>query len=189
MSSQERWDVVLRVLSGPLELEGDIVCRGPVVRMGARPGPGGLNLKDYRGLDDRQAVISAYDGATVSLAPVGTNQVRMAPHPNVDWNELQPLRNPAYLTDGCAFHLGPPGRGVTIQFIEARRLGVWEQNRILSDAAAIAPPACAACTLTAASSIACWRWAVRRVTSDEWRVASLAVWQLASNDYRLAANG
>ena len=139
MSSQERWDVVLRVLSGPLELEGDIVCRGPVVRMGARPGPGGLNLKDYRGLDDRQAVISAYDGATVSLAPVGTNQVRMAPHPNVDWNELQPLRNPAYLTDGCAFHLGPPGRGVTIQFIEARRLGVWEQNRILSDAAAGSP--------------------------------------------------
>ena len=119
MSSQERWDVVLRVLCGPLELEGDIVCRGPVVRMGARPGPGGLNLKDYRGLDDRQAVISAYDGATVSLAPVGTNQVRMAPHPNVDWNELQPLRNPAYLTDGCAFHLGPPGRGDSRRWLAA----------------------------------------------------------------------
>ncbi|MCB9760847.1 MAG: transglycosylase SLT domain-containing protein [Alphaproteobacteria bacterium] len=133
--SQERWDVVLRVLEGPLSLQGDLVCRGPVVRMGANPGPGGLNLSGYRGLDDRQAVISAYDGKTVSLAPVGTNQVRMAPHANVDWEELQPLRGPTYLSDGCAFHLGPAGRGVTIEFVECRRLGVWEQQQMLSDAA------------------------------------------------------
>ena len=137
--SQERWDVVLRVLDGPLAIQGEITCRGPVVRMGAKPGPGGLDLAGYRGLDDRQAVISAYDGATVSLAPVGTNQVRMAPHPNVDWNEVMPLRKPAYLTDGCAFHLGPPGRGVTIEFVECRRLGVWEQQRILSDGAEVSP--------------------------------------------------
>lgn len=137
--SQERWDVVLRVLEGPLALQGELVCRGPVVRLGANPGPGGLKLNAYRGLDDRQAVVSAYDGATVSLAPVGTAQVRMAPHPNVDWDQIQALRGPTFLTDGCAFHLGPVGRGVTIQFLECRRLGVWEQQQLLAEAAGANP--------------------------------------------------
>ncbi|MCB9792792.1 MAG: transglycosylase SLT domain-containing protein [Alphaproteobacteria bacterium] len=135
MSNQERWDVVIRVLSGPLSLQGEMVCRGPVVRMGANPGPGGLNLSGYRGLDDRQATITAYDGATVSIAPVGTNQVRLAEHPNVDWEQLLPLTGPAYLSDGGAFHLGPPGRGVTIEFLECRRLGTWAQEEIRSEAA------------------------------------------------------
>ena len=40
----------------------------PVVRIGSNPGPGGLRLEGYRGLDDRQAVISAYDGGTVAIA-------------------------------------------------------------------------------------------------------------------------
>lgn len=133
--SQERWDVVLWFPEGPLSLQGDIVARGPVVRMGANPGPGGLKLDGYRGIDDRQATITAYDGGTVAIAPVGNNQVRMAPHPNVDWNTIQPIRGPTYLTSGCAFHLGPPARGVTAHFIECRRLGTWEQQRIISDAA------------------------------------------------------
>ncbi len=133
--SQERWDVVLWFPEGPLSLEGDIVCRGPVVRMGANPGPGGLSLSGYRGLDDRQATITAYGGDNVAVAPVGNNQVRLAPHPNVDWSSIQPIRAPAFLTKGCAFHLGPPARGVTAHFIECRRLGTWEQERLLSDAA------------------------------------------------------
>ncbi len=137
--SQERWDVVLRFTSGPLSYQGDLVVRGPVVRMGASPGPGGLSLDGYRGVDDRQAVISAYDGGTVAIAPVGTNQVRVASHEHVDWRELQVLRGPVYLSPGDAFHLGPPGRGVTAIFVEARRLGVWEQNRILSEAADARP--------------------------------------------------
>ncbi len=132
--SQERWDVVLRFLDGPLSYQGDIVCRGPVVRMGASPGPGGLLLDGYRGLDNRQAVITAYDGGTVAIAPVGTNQVRVAPHENVDWMEIQTLRGPVYLDPGCVFHLGAPGRGATISFIECRRLGIWEQRQILSEA-------------------------------------------------------
>lgn len=131
--------MVLRVLEGPLALQGELVCRGPVVRLGAKPGPGGVDLSAYRGLDDRQAVISAYDGATVSVAPVGTNQVRLAAHANVDWSEILPLRKPAYLTDGSAFHLGPVGRGVTIEFVECRRLGVWEQQNIVSDGSDISP--------------------------------------------------
>lgn len=131
--SQERWDVVVSFSEGPLSFQGEIVCRGPVVRIGASPGPGGLKLEGYRALDDRQAVIQSYDGGTVSIGPVGTNQVRVAPYENVDWEEYPPIRGPVYLTPGAAIHLGPPGRGVTMVFVESRRLGVWEQNQILSE--------------------------------------------------------
>lgn len=139
--SQERWDVVLKFLNGPLAYQGDMVLRGPVIRIGANPGPGGLKLDGYRGLDDRQAVVTAYDGGTVSIAPVGPNQVRTAPHEHVDWNEVQPVRGPVFLSNGCAVHFGPPGRGATATFIEARRLGVWEQRAILSEAADAEPNA------------------------------------------------
>lgn len=137
--SRERWDVVLQFNTGPLSFQGDQVLRGPVVRIGANPGAGGLRLEGYRGIDDRQAVISAYDGGSVSIAPVGTNQVRVAAHANVDWAEVQVLTNPVYLSPGDAFHLGPIGRGVTATFVEARRLGVWEQRAILSEAADAEP--------------------------------------------------
>lgn len=137
--SQERWDIVVRFVDGPLSYQGDMVCRGPVVRMGANPGPGGLRVEGYRGLDDRQAVITAYDGATVAIAPVGSNQVRVAPHANVDWAEIQAIRGPVYLDKDAVFHLGPPGRGATVLFVECRRLGVWEQQRILSEASQVAP--------------------------------------------------
>lgn len=137
--SQERWDVVLRFLNGPLMYQGDLVLRGPVIRIGANPGPGGLKMEGYRGLDDRQAVVTAYDGGTVSIAPVGPNQVRMAPHEHVDWNEVQPIRGPVFLSNGCAVHFGPPGRGATAVFVECRRLGVWQQGAILSEAAGASP--------------------------------------------------
>ncbi|MBM4368236.1 MAG: transglycosylase SLT domain-containing protein [Deltaproteobacteria bacterium] len=137
--SQERWDVVVRFLNGPLQWQGDIVMRGPVVRIGSSPGPNGLKLDGYRALDDRHAVISAYQGGTVQIAPVGPNQVRMAPHENVDWGEIQPLRVPTFLSEGCAVHLGPPGRGATFTFVECRRLGVWTQQALLSEAAEADP--------------------------------------------------
>ncbi len=135
MSSRERWDVVLSFLNGPLARHGQVVVRGPVVRLGARPGADGLALTGYRGLDDRQAVITVYEDGRATLAPVGTSQVRLAPHEHVDWQEVYPLREPAYLTDGCAFHLGPVGRGVTVRFVKSQPLGVWREQRILSDAA------------------------------------------------------
>ncbi len=137
--SQERWDVVLRFLGGPLAVQGDIVCRGPVVRMGANPGPGGLQLRGYRALDDRHAVITCYDGGTVAIAPVGLNQVRVAVHANVDWGEIQPLQGPVHLSPESIIHVGPIGRGSTFQYVEAQRLGVWEQRDILSDAAQANP--------------------------------------------------
>jgi hypothetical protein len=131
--SQERWDVVLRFLNGPLQFEGDVVMRGPVVRLGSNPGPSGLKLDGYRAVDDRHAVVSAYIGGTVQIAPVGTNQVRVSPHENVDWNGVQPIRGPVFLSDGCAVHVGPPGRGATFTFVECRRLGVWEQGSLVSE--------------------------------------------------------
>jgi len=141
MSSQERWFVLLKFQNGPLAYQGDMALRGPVIRLGANPGPGGLKLEGYRGLDDRQAVLTAYDGGTASVAPVGPNQVRMAPHEHVDWNEVQPIRGPVFLSNGCALHFGPPGRGATAVFLECKRLGAWEQGAILSDASQLAPDA------------------------------------------------
>jgi hypothetical protein len=133
LSSQERWDVVLAALGGPVAMLGEQVLRGPVVRIGANPGPGGMNLQGYRGLDARQCVITAYDGASVSVAPVGTNQVRMAPHANVNWKDIDPLVGPTYLSKGCAMHLGPVGRGCTIEFVECRRLGVWQDSALATE--------------------------------------------------------
>ena len=133
MTTQERWDIAVKVLGGPLAAMGEQVLRGPVVRLGANPGPGGVQLTGYRGLDARQCVITAYKGGTAAVAPVGTNQVRVAPHANVNWKEIDPIPGPVYLTDNCAIHLGPVGRGATIEFVECRRFGTWERGRLASE--------------------------------------------------------
>ena len=137
--SQERWDVVLRFLDGPLALKDAVVCRGPVVRIGANPGPGGLDLPGYRALDDRHAVITCYEGGKVAIAPVGVNQVRVAMHAHVDWAEILPIQKPVYLSDESVVHLGPVERGATFEFKEAQRLGVWQKHQIISDAAQVNP--------------------------------------------------
>lgn len=125
----------MKVLSGPLAGSGDQVLRGPVVRVGSNPGPGGLVIQTgYRGLDVRHCVITAYSGNSVQVAPVGTNAVRLAPHPHVNWREIDPISSPQYLNNGGAIHLGPVGRGATLQFVEARRLGVWTQGALGSEA-------------------------------------------------------
>jgi hypothetical protein len=128
----ERWDVVVKVLSGPLAGLGEQVLRGPVVRIGVNPGPGGLQLTGYRGLDARHAVITAYDGGSATIAPVGTNQVRVAPHAHVNWKEIDPISSPQYLNAGGAIHLGPVGRGATLEFVKCQRLGVWTQGNLAS---------------------------------------------------------
>jgi len=133
--SQERWDIKLQFLNGPLYVRGEVVLKGPVVRIGARPGPGGFTLENYRGIEDRQVTITAYDG-DARISPVGTAQVRYASHEHVDWSEIHPLHGEAHLTPGCAFHLGPVGRGATVRFIDCQKLGVWERERMLSIAAA-----------------------------------------------------
>jgi hypothetical protein len=137
--SQERWDVVIRYLDGPLATQAEQVYRGPVVRIGANPGPGGVTLQGYRGLNGRHAVITAYDGGSVAIDAVGNAQVRVAPHANQDWADVDVLAGAVYLNDGDVVHLGAPGRGVTFELVRAQRLGVWEERRILSDAAQATP--------------------------------------------------
>lgn len=132
-TTQERWDVVLVILSGPLRSNVEHVYRGPIVRIGHNPGPGGVQLTGYRGLDARQCTITAYDGGSAEVSPVGTNQVRIAPHPNVNWNNIDPVPGPTFLSNGCALHIGPVGRGATLQYVECRRLGVWEGGAIRSE--------------------------------------------------------
>ena len=128
--SDQRWDVVLKILDGPLASSDEHVHRGPVVRIGADPGPGGFRLDGYRGLDGRHATIPAYDGGSATCAPIGTNQVRMAPHSNVSWKDIDPMGGPEYLSEGCCLHLGPVGRGVTLEFVQCRKLGVWSSGAL-----------------------------------------------------------
>jgi len=135
VSQQERWDVVLKMLNGPMKGVGEQKLRGPVIRLGANPGPGGVQLSGYRGLDARQCVITAYTGGTAAVAPVGTNQVRLAPHSNVKWRDIDPINGPEYLTPNCALHLGPVGRGATIEFVRCERFGQWQEGQLASEAA------------------------------------------------------
>ena len=127
----------MKALNGPLASMGDQVFQGPIVRIGANPGPGGFKLTGYRGLDARHCVVTCYEGGEATIAPVGGNQVRMAPHEHVNWKEIDPVSGTEYLSKGCAIHLGPVGRGATLSFTETRRLGVWQQGRVGSDAAGV----------------------------------------------------
>ena len=120
----------MRALNGPLASLGEQKFQGPLVRIGTNPGPGGFALTGYRGIDARQCVITAYGEGEATVGPVGNNQVRMAPHPNVKWKDIDPLTQPEYLNDGCAIHLGPVGRGCTIQFVKVEKLGVWTAGRV-----------------------------------------------------------
>lgn len=136
MNEQGRVDITLRFLNGPLAWQADVTRRGPTIRIGANPGPEGLKLEGYRGIDDRHAVITAYTEAGVQIAPVGPNQVRVAEHEHVQWGEVHPIRGPVYLSTGCAVHLGPVGRGATLTFVKAEGLAAgWRGGAVISEAA------------------------------------------------------
>lgn len=139
--SAGRWDVYLLFLDGPLQFREVVVAQGPVVRIGANPGPDGLKLEGYRGLDDRAAVITAYDGSNVHVAPIEPNQVRVAPHANVRWSEVAPVRGPTWLSEGSVVHLGPADRGATFEFQKVAPLGAWKGHTIVSEAAQAEPSA------------------------------------------------
>lgn len=147
--SNQRYDVVLRALNGPLASLGEQKFQGPLVRIGTNPGPGGFQLTGYRGIDARQCVITAYGEGEATVGPVGNNQVRMAPHAHVKWKDIDPLTQPEYLNAGCAIHLGPVGRGATIEFARVEKLGVWTGGRVGSavdnvEAVAVSEPVAAA---------------------------------------------
>lgn len=56
------------------------------------------------------------------------------PHAQVEWSQIHPLSRGVVLATGDVFHLGAPRRGVTIVYVETRRLGL--QPGLLSTEAA-----------------------------------------------------
>jgi len=135
--SQERWDVDLKVLNGPMGSLGTQVKRGPVIRIGTNPGPTGFRLSGYRGVDARHCVVTIYGEGEATVAPVGTNQVRAASHAHVDWSHIDPIVGPEYINTGGALHLGPVNRGCTIEFVGCRRVGAWTGGGMASEAARV----------------------------------------------------
>jgi hypothetical protein len=133
--SQERWDVQLRVLDGPMASPQVHTLRGPVVPIGGAAGAAGLTLEGYRGVDTIQCRITVFPGGQSEVAAVGSNPVRVAPHRGERWGELQPIRGPVPLSAGAVLYLGPVGRGVSVEFVKAERFGAGLQSgRLLSDA-------------------------------------------------------
>lgn len=129
-----RFDVVVRALTGPLASQGEIRLQGPLVGLGMKPGPGGLAIP-VRGLDSLHARIRIDADGTAYIVPVGTNQVRTGPHAQVDWRQIDPLQGPAYINAGGAVHLGPVGRGCTLEITRIEALGQWTGGAVGSTAA------------------------------------------------------
>ena len=126
--SQERWDVILRFVDGPLSFQGEVTCRGPVVRLGANPGPGEMRLNGYRGLDDRHAVITCYEGGKIGISPVGENQVRVGPHEFTEWETSSQSESLSSSLRATPFTWAPlEGRDLCLR--RSQRLGLWQGVR------------------------------------------------------------
>lgn len=131
---ERRWDIELRVISGPTASRQVAVLRGPNVVLGVQPGPGGLVLPSGLGIAPQHCTITAYDPQTVHIAAVGHNPVRVAPYADVAWGEIEPIAGRVTLARGNAIHLGPTAnRGVTVEFLGLRDLGIQETKRLSSD--------------------------------------------------------
>ncbi len=131
-----RWDVIVRVLNGPTASREPVVLRGPVVIVGTEPGPGGLVLPAGRGIAPQHATLTAYDPTTVFVAPQGHNPIRIGPYADVAWSDIEPIGERTRLGRGNAIHLGPTGaRGITLEFLGCRDLGLQSTARLASDAA------------------------------------------------------
>jgi hypothetical protein len=132
----QRWDIALRVLSGPTASRDVNVHRGPSIVLGTNPGPGGATIPAGRGVAPQHCTISAYDRFTIHVTPVGHNPVRIAPYADAHWDEIEPISERTHLARGMVLHLGPTGqRGITIEFVECRDLGMQASTRLASEAA------------------------------------------------------
>jgi hypothetical protein len=141
MAAERRWDIVLRVMSGPLGSPEPQVFQGPTVEVGTQPRAGGLKLPEGRGVAPKHCTITAYAPQQVFVTPVGHNQVRLAPYAEVDWSEQEPIAERVYLKPGNALHLGPPGhRGITLEFLSCQDLGLREVASIVSAAEPVHDP-------------------------------------------------
>ena len=68
--SQERWDIEILFLNGPLSMQASLWFQGPLVRIGKRPGADGMGLQSYPGVATVHATIQAYDGNRVVLSHI-----------------------------------------------------------------------------------------------------------------------
>jgi hypothetical protein len=129
-----RWDIAIRVLSGPTASRDVMVYRGPSLTIGTNPGPGGLVIPAGRGVAPQHCTISAYDRFAIHVTPVGHNPVRIAPYPDAHWDEVEPIHDRTHLARGMALHIGPAGQlGVTLEFVECRDLGLQTSQRLASE--------------------------------------------------------
>ena len=130
--AQERWDIEVLFLNGPLSMQSSIWYQGPVVRMGKRPGADGMNLQSYQGVATIHATIQAYDGNRVVLSHIEPHAVRVATHEKVNWNQVQPIRQPVYLNQGDIVHVGSLDRGCRFKFLKCQTFE-WRQSQMLSN--------------------------------------------------------
>lgn len=128
----KRWDIELDFLDGPMSKYGARWYQGDrSIELGRRPSPGGVDLSSYLGVADVHARIQAYSGNKVSLSPIQHHEIRVAEHENVDWNNIHPLRKPAFLTSGNVIHIGPLWNQCRIKLLQCRSFD-WEEGRIAS---------------------------------------------------------
>jgi hypothetical protein len=130
--SQERWDIEILFLNGPLSMQASLWFQGPLVRIGKRPGADGMGLQSYPGVATVHATIQAYDGNRVVLSHIDPHAVRVATHEKVNWNQVQPIRQPVYLNQGDIVHLGSLDRGCRFKFLRCQTFE-WRQSQMLSN--------------------------------------------------------
>jgi hypothetical protein len=103
--------------------------RGPTATLGTAADVEGRVVSG--GVAPRHCVLTAYEAGKATVAAVGTNQVRMGPHANVPWASIGPVGT-AWLSTGCVIYLGPPGRGVLVEFLGCQALGVGSHGAVQS---------------------------------------------------------
>lgn len=122
-----RYDLHVRALGGPQrgqELRGK--GAGDLVEIGKQPRSGGITLP-VRALAPVHATVQLQDGRAIAT-PIGDLPVRLAPHANIDWSRMEPLRQPSWWNPGGVLYLGRPGQGVALELIEVKPLGEWTRD-------------------------------------------------------------
>ena len=85
---EERWDIELLFLDGPLADNRPRWFKGPTIQIGTDPEIGGVKLPN-RNLDKIHAVIDCYDGRRVMLNPTENTRFGLR-HIEMKWSELIP---------------------------------------------------------------------------------------------------
>ncbi|MBM74233.1 MAG: hypothetical protein CMK59_02425 [Proteobacteria bacterium] len=130
--AQERWDIEVLFLNGPLSKQGPMWFQGPVVRIGKQPGVSGMSLRSYQGVATVHATIQAYSGAQITLSGIEPHEVRVANHERVNWAQVRPLRKGVYLNQGDVVHIGALDKGCRFKFLRAKTFE-WRQTHMLSN--------------------------------------------------------